>query len=67
MLFVWFCLGTDHLTRSVCGGGGGYGLLFRSEICLRTTRQELEYFYLSREARNIFQTITTPPPTYTSS
>jgi hypothetical protein len=31
-------------------GGRGYGFLFRSEICFRTT-QELEYFFLSRKAR----------------
>jgi hypothetical protein len=35
-----FYLGTDHLTCK----GGGYGFLFRSEICLRTTR-ELEYLF----------------------
>jgi hypothetical protein len=34
--------------------GGGYSFLFRSEICFRTT-QELEYFFLSRKARNFFQ------------
>jgi hypothetical protein len=33
--------------------GGGYGFLFRSEIFFRTT-QELEYFFLSRKARNFF-------------
>ena len=33
--------------------GGGYGFLFRSEFSFRTT-QELEYFYLSRGARNLF-------------
>jgi hypothetical protein len=39
-------LGTDHLTWR----GVGYGFLFRSEICFRTT-QELEYlFFLSRKA-----------------
>jgi hypothetical protein len=43
-------LGTDHLTWR----GGGYGFLFRSEICFRTT-QELEYLYfLSRIARIFF-------------
>ena len=29
-------LGTDHLT---CRVGGGYGFLFRSEFCFRTTRE----------------------------
>jgi hypothetical protein len=42
-------LGTDHLTWR-----GGYGFLFRSEICFRTT-QELEYLILlSLNARNFF-------------
>ena len=37
------------------GGGGGYGFLFRSEFCFRTT-QELEYlFFLSRGAQIFFQ------------
>ena len=46
-------LGTDHLTCR--GGGGGYGLSFRSEIFFRTTR-ELEYlFFLSLEVRFFFQ------------
>jgi hypothetical protein len=35
-------------------GGGGYGFLFRSEFCFRTT-QELEYlFFLSGKARICF-------------
>ena len=34
--------------------GGGYGFLFRSEICFRTT-QELEYlFFLSRKVPIFF-------------
>jgi hypothetical protein len=33
--------------------GGGYGFLFRSEKKFRTT-QELEFFFLLREVRNIF-------------
>jgi hypothetical protein len=33
--------------------GGGYGFLLRSEIFFRT-RQELEFFFLSRKARNFF-------------
>jgi hypothetical protein len=28
-------------------GGGGYGFLFRSEICFRTTR-ELEYLFVGK-------------------
>ena len=40
-----FYLGTDHLTCK----GGGYGFLFRSEICLRTTR-ELEYLFFFQHA-----------------
>jgi hypothetical protein len=30
-------LGTDHLTCRVAGGG--YGFLYRSEICFRTIRE----------------------------
>ena len=33
--------------------GGGYGFLFRSEIFFQTT-QELEYFFLSRQAQFFF-------------
>jgi hypothetical protein len=37
---------------------GGYGFLFRSEICFRTT-QELEYLFLfSRKARIFFNYLT---------
>jgi hypothetical protein len=45
-------LGTDHLTSR-----GGYGFLFRSEICFRTT-QELEYIFFCRAKReNFFQNL----------
>ena len=37
--------------------GGCYGFLFRSEFFFRTTR-ELEFFFLSRRARNFFHNIT---------
>ena len=48
-------LGADHLTCR--GGGGGYGILFRSEKKFLTTR-ELEYlFVLSCLARIFFPEI----------
>ena len=34
-------------------GGGGYGFLFRSEICFRTT-QELEYFFFVTQRAKFF-------------
>jgi hypothetical protein len=40
-----------HLTWR--GGMGGMVFLFRLEKCFRTT-PELEYFFLSRKARNFF-------------
>ena len=36
------------------GGMGGYGFLFRSEFCFRTTQEVEYYFFLSRKARFFF-------------
>jgi hypothetical protein len=47
---MYHVLGIDHLT---CRGGGGYGLLFRSEFLFRTTR-ELEYYFFCRAKREFF-------------
>ena len=43
----------DRLFNLKGGGGCCYGFLFRSENVFRTT-QELEFLFLSREARNFF-------------
>ena len=57
MLFEWVDLVLDWLgirdRPFNLKGGGGYVFLFRSENFLRTT-QEVEYFFLLREARIFF-------------
>jgi hypothetical protein len=52
--FKQLCNKTNELRDRPFNLQGGYGFLFRSEICFRTTR-EFEYlFFLSCKARNFF-------------